>query len=74
MTTATAGLSIVSTGDISERFGVDGQQVRRVLDRLGIGQKIGRYRVVAEADMDTVELALIAAGFLARPEPAEAPA
>ena len=64
MSTATAALEIVSTGDIAERYGVDIQAVRRVLDRIDLGQKIGRYRVVAEADLDTVEVALRAAGYL----------
>lgn len=64
MTTATAALEIVSTGDIAARFGVPVHAVRNILDRIGLGQKIGRYRVVAAEDLGTVEVALRAAGYL----------
>jgi hypothetical protein len=67
MTTATASLEIVSTGTIAEKFDVPVHVVRKVLDRIGLGQKIGRYRVVAIDDLDRVELALRAAGALKRP-------
>jgi hypothetical protein len=64
MTTATGALELVSTGDIGKRFGVPSYVVRKVLDRIDLGQKIGRYRCVAEEDVPIVETALRAAGYL----------
>lgn len=63
MTTATADLDLLSTGEIAEMYGVDPQVVRKVLDRIGLGKRIGRYRVVAAEDVGQVELALRAAGY-----------
>jgi DNA-binding LacI/PurR family transcriptional regulator len=63
MPCATESLDVLSTGDIARRFGVPTYAVRRVLDRLGIGRMVGRYKAVSAEDAELVGMALKAAGY-----------
>jgi hypothetical protein len=58
--------TVYTTGDIARRYGVEPWQVRRVFERglLPPASRVGPYRVVAAADLPTVERALRAAGYL----------
>jgi hypothetical protein len=55
---------LLSTRDIAKRYGVPLQRVVRVVDRLELGQRVGRNRVIRSEHLEHVELGLRAAGFL----------
>jgi hypothetical protein len=55
---------IVSTRDISRRYGVPLPAVVKVVDRLGIADRIGRNRVIMRDDVQRVEDGLRGAGLL----------
>jgi hypothetical protein len=55
---------IVSTRDISRRYGVPLPTVVKVVDRLGIADRIGRNRVIMREDVQRVEDGLRGAGLL----------
>jgi hypothetical protein len=52
-----------TTHEAATRYGVKIWVVRKLVDRLGIGRRFGRYRVVAEADLPTLEIGLRTLGY-----------
>jgi hypothetical protein len=52
-----------TTQETATRYGVKIWVVRKLFDRLGIGHRFGRYRVVAEADLPTLEIGLRTLGY-----------
>jgi hypothetical protein len=63
----TAELTILTTGDISRMTGVPAPIVRKILDRVDLGQLVGRYRMISGDDLDRALLALRAAGYDPKP-------
>jgi hypothetical protein len=55
---------ILSTRNIADRFGVPLSSVVRAVERLGLGQRVGRNRAVKLADLPQIETALKAMGYL----------
>jgi DNA-binding transcriptional MerR regulator len=62
----------LTVGQVAHRLGVTAWQVRRCFQRgfLPEPRRMGPYRVIAEADLQWVQAALRAAGYL---PPAEGP-
>ena len=61
-----------TVGDLTERFGVTKDQVRRLIyaGRLPEAARIGFWRAWTDADLPQIEAALRTAGYLSDPEPA----
>jgi hypothetical protein len=59
--------TLLSTRDVATRYNVPLANVVKVVDRLGIGQRVARNRVVRGEDLGPIETGLIAAGYLKRP-------
>jgi len=57
---------VVTIGDAAKRFGVQPWQVRRLFERglLPPAPRVGAYRVIAVEDLEKVEAALKAVGYL----------
>jgi hypothetical protein len=64
----------LTLGDVARRYGCKVWQVRRLFERglLAPAQRLGLYRVIAEADLPAVEEALRTADYLPRQEVAVA--
>jgi hypothetical protein len=46
-----------STLEVAELYGISPWTVRRVIDRLGLGRRVGRNRVVFADDLPKLEIA-----------------
>lgn len=55
---------IFSTYELARRHRVSPHCVRQVIDRLGLGRRLGTTRVIEADELDTVEMGLRAAGYL----------
>jgi hypothetical protein len=65
----TSGTGFLTLGQVAERFGLPVWKIQSVLDR-GLFTdvpRLGTYRVIAEARLDELRLALAEAGYL-RPD------
>jgi hypothetical protein len=47
-----------TTRELSKQYGVGIDCVRRLVDRLGLGQRVGRNRVLSASDVPSLETAL----------------
>jgi hypothetical protein len=63
---------LFSSRDVADRWGVPLHRAVKVIDRLGLGRRIGRNRAVRVEDLDKIELGLRAAGYLTPREDARA--
>lgn len=59
-------MGMFSVGDLARAHGVSEHCVRRVFDRLSLGQRVGRNRVITSNELPQIEIGLRAAGYLAR--------
>jgi hypothetical protein len=64
-----------SRQEISDRFKVPIETTRRIIDRLGLGRRIGQSRAVFAADLPSLEIAFRTLGYLVPdpPQPVTAP-
>jgi hypothetical protein len=53
-----------NTHDLAQRFGVSRHCVQVVVDRLKLGARSGRNRILMDSDLDDLERGLTAAGFV----------
>jgi hypothetical protein len=67
---ATAKAGILSSKAVADRFGVALPQAVKIIDRLGLGHRVGRHRAILTEDLPKIEDGLIAAGYL-RPREAQ---
>jgi hypothetical protein len=58
----TATEDIFTTSDYATRYGVSDWVIRSLVDALGLGRKIGRVRLLTEADCPLLEAGLKARG------------
>jgi hypothetical protein len=56
--------SCYSTQEIADLFEVPIETTRRIIDRLGLGRRIGQNRAVFAADLPTLEIAFRTLGYL----------
>lgn len=61
---ATATCDPMTTADIADRFGVSGHVARVVCDRLELGYRIRRYRVIPAEHLPEIRAALIGGGYI----------
>lgn len=59
---------LYSTRDVSRAVGVPLASVVRVADRLGLGRRVGRNRILTGEEVERVEIGLRAAGVMQRAE------
>jgi hypothetical protein len=65
---ATKADALFSTRDVADRYNVPLANVVKIVDRLGVGQRVARNRIVRGEDLGPIETGLIAAGYLKRPQ------
>ena len=51
-------LPLISTNDLAKRYGVGGDCIRRIVDRLELGQKVGRNRILSDSDLPAIDAAI----------------
>lgn len=64
MTATATEAPIYFVPDLAERFGLTMHKVRFTIDKTGIGRRVGRQRVLFDADLPAFEIALRARGYL----------
>jgi hypothetical protein len=55
--------SSYSTQDVADMFGVSVETSRRIIDKLGLGRRIGGNRVVLTADLEALRIAFRTLGY-----------
>jgi hypothetical protein len=60
----------LTTQDCADRYQVSADDIRTVVDRVGLGHRLGRWRVIPASELGRLEDALLAIG---RQLPADLP-
>jgi hypothetical protein len=55
---------LVTTGTVAEAIGLPQWQARRLIDDLGLGQRVGQYRTVRRSELPRIARAARQRGYL----------